>query len=169
MKIQSFYKMLHDGNRKYIGDLWWWYFHFFFFFCSVVVAKIEYYQLPSEHPLPITAWFPSLREKKQSITNPHLTSWELVLKGTHGQRRLLRKFMVNETMANHAWKVGPGLLLFSSFQLLTDAQAREPYLWLLSRGLKADRHSQCTHSGHLGTLRAVTYITLLGSTRISPG
>lgn len=107
-------------------------FFLFFFSGSVVVAKFEYHQLPSELLLPITARLPFSSEKQKIITSPHLTSWEHDSQGNTQAQMAMEKFMVNQRMENHPWRavLGSSSLALSITNHCPD-QGR-PYLWLLS-------------------------------------
>lgn len=109
------------GTGNTIGDLWWWHFHFFFFPAQEWWPRLN--QLPSECPLPITAWFPSLREKQQIITSPHLTFQERGSQGnTQAEKAIGEVHGQSDNGEPCPGEQVPGLLLFSSSQLITDAQ-----------------------------------------------
>lgn len=117
MKMQSFCKILHDGHSEYIDDLWWWDFLLFIylFFWSVEVVKVKYYKLPSAHHCLISVF-------KEEVASYHESPIRL---GEHtGRDDYLEGSWSRRQKGSAPGEQVPGLLLFSSSQLLTNAQVK---------------------------------------------
>lgn len=96
---------------------------FFFFSFWSVVAKVKYYKLPSVHHCLISLF-------KEEVTSYHESPMRL---GEHiGRDGYLGGSRSTRQQGTALREQVPGFLLCSSFQPLTEAQVRGPYLLLLS-------------------------------------